>query len=180
MAHQLHELVGNCIEKNINEFSDCKIVKDPACSGKQHIPLFYTTIKSRKTKYCNVDLLIIKNAKIKVIIEIEESNCKPTQICGKFLTSALCSCYIHPLENNKPIEMDNDVVFIQILNTNKLPKASSKFAQWENLEEAINNILPIGKINKYKLIYGSIADFKDLNKDKCIEIAKYLEKVLIK
>ena len=94
MKHPLHEKIGNLIEGSFKNCADLKIVKDPACCREdetdlQHIPLFSTDQKSRHTRYCCVDMLILQKGEIRGIIEIEEADIKPTQICGKFLTSAL-------------------------------------------------------------------------------------------
>ncbi len=67
---------------------------------------------SRATEYCNVDLLLFKDDKIKAIVEIEESNVKPTQISGKLLTSALSKFYIHESNGDKPVGMAENVLFI--------------------------------------------------------------------
>ena len=178
MRHPLHKIVGECIDWN--DFPDCKIIKDPACGGKQNIPLFCSNDKSNATEYCNVDLLILKDNKIRVIIEIEETNIKPTQICGKFLTSALSSCFIHESEHNTAIGMSDSVSFIQILDTSQLQDRTSKVKQWENLEKSIMNILSVEgiKIGKYKLLYGNVSDFKDGNSNKCAELITYIKEVL--
>lgn len=84
--------------------------------------LFCSQDKSTKTKYCDVDMLILKDNKIRVIIEIEEANVKPTQICGKFLVSALSSYYIHRTGNYIPINKNDSVSFIQIVDISKLKK----------------------------------------------------------
>jgi hypothetical protein len=125
-----------------------------ACGGNQRIPLFYDREKSRETEYCNVDLLVLKENKIKAIIEIEESNVKPTQTCGKFLTSALARYYIHENKENEPVEMNNYVAFIQIVDTSKLKKNSAKPKQWKALERSIQGILPLrnSRITSYMLI----------------------------
>ena len=86
MSHLLHKVIEKIIDKNIPLGYD--LLKDHACSGNQNIPLFSSKKKSNQTEYCNVDLLILKKDKIKVILEIEEADTKPTQICGKYLTSA--------------------------------------------------------------------------------------------
>lgn len=175
MEHPLHKIVGGCI--NINDFPNCKIIKDPACDGQQNVPLFCSRDKSNKTEYCDVDLLMIKDNKIRVIIEIEETDVKPTQICGKFLTSALSSYYIHDSENNTPIGMRDSVLFIQILNTSQLKEKTSKIKQWENLERSIKNILPIDQIRKYKLLYGNVSDFNKKG-NKCAELITYIKEAL--
>lgn len=177
MEHQLHKIVGKCIDNN--KFPGYKIIKDPACGGKHNVPLFCSKDKSNKTEYCDVDLLILRDNKIRVIIEIEETVRTPTQICGKFLTSALSSYYLHKSENNNPIGMSDSLTFIQILKTPG-QKKSSKSKQWENLEKSIKNTLPIqgSKIREYKLFYGSISDFKNRNRDKCAELIIYIKETL--
>ena len=97
------------------------------------------------------------HAKIKVIIEIEESNKKPTQICGKFLTSALTHYLIHKSLNNEPMAMDENVIFIQIVNVSKLKNKTSKIEQWTSLEQSINSILPLktSNITKYRLFFSN-------------------------
>lgn len=178
MTHTLHKIVGECIDRN--DFPDCKIIKDPLCGGNHNIPLFCSKDKSNATEYCNVDLLILKDNKIRVIIEIEEANIKPTQICGKFLTSALSSYFIHKSEGNTAIEMGDLVSFIQILDKAKLQDRTSKVKQWENLEKSIMNLLSVEriKIGEYKLLYGNVSDFEDENSNKCTELITYIEEVL--
>jgi len=150
--HSMHETIGDIFKNALTP--NYSLIRDKACGGKQRIPLFNTAQKSRKTEYCNVDLLILKENKIRMIVEIEESNVKPTQICGKFLTSALSNYYIHSSNRNEPVEMDNSAVFLQIVDTSKLVKdRTSKFKQWKTLEESINRIIPLknSKITKYRL-----------------------------
>ena len=174
--HPLHECIGNVIDKEISGLSGVEVIKDPACGGSQNIPLFCSSDKSNRTEYCNVDLLILKNKKVKVIVEIEEANIKPTQICGKFLTSALSVFFIHESENNEPIGMDDSVLFIQFLDTYKLKlEKTSKIEQWKNLTKSIQSIIPVNnsKINSYKLFYGDVSRFD--NKSLVSSIKEYLE-----
>ena len=161
-SHQLHVTIGNIFKKALPE--GYKLIKDEAGGGRQRIPLFTSKEKSRETWYCDVDLLILKDDKIKIIVEIEESNLGPTQVCGKFLTSALTRYYIHKKNDDKLIEMNDSVTFIQIMDTEKLNiQGTKKFKQWENIEKSINAILPVKgrKIKKYGLFHGSVSDFKD-------------------
>ena len=178
MAHPLHKSVGKCIDSH--KFPNCKIIKDRACGGKQNIPLFCSKRKSNETEYCNVDLLILKDNEIRVIIEIEEANTTPIQICGKFFTSALSSYFIHESENNIPIKMGDSVSFIQILDKSQLKVPSAKPEQGENLEKSITKILPIqgSKIRKYKLLYGNTPDFRGRDSSKCAELISYIKEAL--
>lgn len=180
MNHILHKEIGEIINRNKNKFQDYEIIYDTAClisssNTKQNIPLFCSRFKSNMTEYCNVDILFIKNNKVKIIIEIDESNLKPTQICGKFLTSALSSYYIHPTNNNEVINMYDFVSFIQIVDISNLKKdLSSKTIQWENIEQSIQQIIPIkgSKIGSYKLIYGKTSKSKILEKKIINQILK--------
>jgi len=150
--HELHVSIGDLIEERLREREDFKLVRDKDCGGDQRIPLFCSGVKSRRTEYCNVDLLVIQDGKIRVIVEIEESDVKPTQICGKFLTSALARYYIHETEEN-PIGMHDSVTFIQVVSTSGLKRLSVKTYQWKNLEASIKNILPLknSNVNEYRL-----------------------------
>ena len=176
VQHPLHKVIGECIGSH--EFRNCKIIKDPACGGEQNIPLFCSEDKSNKTEYCNVDLLILKDDKIRVIIEIEETDIKPTQICGKFLTSALSRYFIHECKNNVPVGMSDSVSFIQILNTARLKAGAAKIEQWKNLEESIKNTLPIegSRIRRYKLLYGNVSEFKGRHRNKGTELITYIKR----
>jgi len=98
MKHELHKAIGDIFTDDL--LPGYEILKDPACGGEQNISLFCSEEKSNQTKYCDVDLLIVKSNKIKVIIELEQANIKPTQICGKFLTSVLSNYYIHNSKNS--------------------------------------------------------------------------------
>lgn len=59
------------------------------------MPLFCYAEESSETEYCDIDLLVVKDDKIRVILEVEESNVTPIQICGKLFASALSSHFIH-------------------------------------------------------------------------------------
>lgn len=151
----MHRIIGDIFKRALLDSPHCRLIRDKACGGEQRIPLFYNSEKSRETEYCNVDLLVLKENKIRMIVEIEESNVKPTQICGKFLTSALASHYIHNSRSNEPIEMDDNVTFIQIVDTSKLVKdKTAKFKQWKALEESIDRIIPLrnSRITSYRLL----------------------------
>jgi hypothetical protein len=149
----MHKAIGDFLENSLP--GNCILIKDLACGGNQRIPLFCASEKSRVTELCNVDLLVPKDDKIRMIIEIEESDVKPTQICGKFLTSALAKYYVHDSRGNKRVEMDDEVTFIQIVDTSDLVKdRTSKFKQWKLLEKSVNGVLPLknSRITSYRLL----------------------------
>ena len=151
----IHKKIGELFKKTIPVNSNFTLLLDKACGGNQHIPLYCSSKKLKHSQYCNVDLLILKHNKIKAIVEIEASNVKPTQICGKLLTSALCKYYIHLSEANKPIEMADSVLFIQVVDTSRLARGkTAKFKQWKAIEASINRILPVkgSQIKQYMLL----------------------------
>ena len=160
--HPLHQKIGSIIDNALKGNTGIKVIKDPACCtdghgpDRQHIPLFVSKDKRRSTRYCCVDLLILKNDKIRVIVEIEESDIKPTQICGKFLTSALSNYYIHKKDGGSK-DMGESVAFIQVLDSSKLKGLNAKLDQFLLLKKSINQILSlIGRpVNKYELFYGT-------------------------
>lgn len=152
--HPLHKVIGDMIQES--DFPNCTVIKDPACGGNQNIPLFCSPAKSNQTEYCNVDLLILKDNKIRVIVEIEEADITPTKIFGKFLTSALSSYFIHRTQNDVPIRMGDSVSFIQILDASKLKEdRTAKFNQWEYIENSIRDIVP-AKIAKLMITKFSL------------------------
>jgi hypothetical protein len=154
-ANIIHKKVGKAFQEFVSKYPNLLLLRDPACEGKQHIPLFCSPVKNRENEFCNVDMMLLKNDRIKLIVEIEESNVNPNQICGKFLTSALAKFYIHCSKKNKPVEMDESVIFLQILDTSKLVKGKTKkIKRWKQLEASINNILPLedSSINNYRIL----------------------------
>jgi hypothetical protein len=154
--HELHQVVGKLISEAGLSGS---VLADPACGGKHRLPLFCNTNRSWKTELCNVDMLILKSNRVKVIVEVEESNVKPVQICGKFLASALCSDYIH--RNEPPLPMDDSVLFIQILDTSELKPGTAKIDQWKTIAELVQQTIPVkdSKIQQYMMVYGDQNEF---------------------
>ena len=165
-SHPFHKIIGGIF--NEIDLPGCKVYKDSACDEKGHILPFFITEKKRGNVLCNVDIVIVKNGKVKVIIEIEESNVKPIHLCGKFLASSLAKFLSHNKVVDSPVSMDDTVLFIQILDTSALRKnnegkyKSKKIEQWKNLENLIqNNVCVRGsRIDQYKLFYGDESDFE--------------------
>lgn len=167
MSHKLHQQIGKLIEDVVKNFKGLTIFKDPACCGGgekelQHIPLFCKDVKNRGTRYCCVDMLILQGEKVRIIVEIEESDIKPTQVCGKFLSSALSNYYIHD-NDGTPKEMAESVAFIQVLDSSKLKDRSAKLDQFSHLEKSIQDILPLtgSRVKKYELFTGTKDDCFD-------------------
>ncbi len=153
---------------------------DSACANerRQHIPIFLEEDRSLEAKICNVDILILKDGKIKIVIEIEESNIKPTQICGKFLTAVLGKYYIHRKNSYRSIQYSESVLFMQILNNSKLKKDKTrKIEQGKKIEQEIIKIIKDQgwkcPIKEYKLIYTKTSEI-----DKIESIVKIVKNKL--
>jgi hypothetical protein len=177
ISHKLHRVIGDIINEKM--FPACKILKDPACGGRHIIPLFCSRKTSNATEYCNVDLLMLVSDTVKVIIEIEESGVKPTQIFGKFIASALSRCYFHKSDSKNPISMGDSVLFIQILDTSDFKEGSSKILQWKNIETSIRAIISLrgSRIIDYQHIYGSPEDFL-FNKEKQKALIEHIKEFI--
>lgn len=127
-THPLHLAIGGILEDVHQALPDdrragCALIKDPACVGgpsphyvrvPQNIPLFCSTVRSNPTEYCSVDALVMLGGTIKVIVEIEESALGPTQVFGKFLTSA-ARCYVHDADGAAPVLKDDRVLFVKVM-----------------------------------------------------------------
>jgi len=155
--HQLHKKMGVRL-RGIFPIDNAEIHFDPACGGKQRIPLYMDRRKGRTDALCDVDLLIVKDKKVKVIIEIEESGFEPTKICGKYLTSALAKSYINA-KNDMFKTDENTVLFIEIIGKDKMDKNikkaenSVKTDQFKFIEKSINEMIKNTK-------YGCVKEYK--------------------
>lgn len=152
MRHPLHLAVAEELAQRLP--SSCTLLRDPACGGEQHLPLFIGAEKSRATRMCCVDLLILAEDKVRGIIEIEESGFLPTKICGKFLQSALATHFIHDSQPDGPISYAEKIFFIQVLDGSKCLKTGTrKDAQGKLIEQEIQKLLPLRDITDYRLVF---------------------------
>ncbi len=142
LRHPLHVAVANVLQQRLSGRGD--LLKNLACGGKQHLPLFIGTTKNRIARMCEVDLLIVSENQVRVIIEIEESGFLPTKICGKFLQSAIATHYIHNSLEEPVISYSNHVLFIQVLDGSSILKdGARKDKQVELIEHKIRGMLPL-------------------------------------
>jgi hypothetical protein len=159
MAHPLHTAIGKELKK-LQKSHRMIAILSKDCSGNIDIPLFIKKPKSNSTEICNADAIVIKNRKIKIIIEIEESNNKPTHICGKYLTANLAEYWAHDTLR-KDIDLDKDTVaFLQIIDKKGFSDKSSKPKQFINLKKAINDLITTARKNRFEL--GCIKSYEIL------------------
>jgi len=157
-GHPLHVAAGHSLRDAVGE--EAHLILDTACGGNRWNPLFMGDKKSSAARVCNVDALVIKDRAVRVVVEIEESNVKPTQVCGKLFTTAMASHYIHDdVARGSPIPL-RDVLFIQVLDTTRLSTGTKKPRQWEMMEGRMLTVLGSdGPLSDYMLLYGSVGDF---------------------
>jgi hypothetical protein len=162
--HPFHELIGKLIESN---FSKNNIISND-CGRKGKVSLYCKKGKRRATNYCDVDLLILKGNKIKIIVEIEESDIRPIHIFGKFLACALSSHY-------RSYEMDSSVTFIQILKLKENGSKSNKSKQFDNIKESVQGIPKFSKIKSYEIFYGDKSEFEG---EKGTKLINFIQKAI--
>ena len=154
LHHSLHFAVAEELQKRLDGRGE--LIRDSACGGTQHLPLFVGPTKGRNTQMCNVDLLVVSENQVRVIVEIEESGFLPTKICGKFLQSAIATHFIHDSQSGFALPYSNRVLFIQVLDGSKILKQGTrKDLQGELIERQIRSILPLkeSSISDYRLFY---------------------------
>lgn len=139
--HILHDEIGNLLKSFNNAKAGISILLDPACSGKEHIPLFDSEHKSRSTRLCCIDAGIIKNGELLGLIEIEESGFLPTKICGKFLTSAFSTHLIRGSKVPPPVSISSSSFFVQIVDISSLEDKSSKPDQYNHIQSSIKKLI---------------------------------------
>jgi hypothetical protein len=152
MNHPLHEAVADAISKSLPQ--NVEFVRDPACRGEQHLPLFVGKRKARDTRMCCVDLLLLFSGRVRGIVEIEESGFLPTKICGKFLQAALADHFIHDTRREGPVSYGERVLFVQVIDGSScLKDASRKEQQAQLIESQIGGLLPLRGLTEYRLFF---------------------------
>jgi len=109
-----------------------------------------------------------------LVIEIEESNIKPTQILGKFLTTAFSEHFMNDklLGRNGLIPL-SDCSFLQIAYTGNLSKRSQKPNQLLLLRDRIKSKLPLPPMANYGLVM--VPDWKTAGRQVMEVLQRLLE-----
>lgn len=170
-THPLHIAVADALEKVIGNYS-LVIKKDEATSSsgvKQQLPFFLKSKSQRESMVSKVDVLILKNNKVKLVCEIEESGFSPTKIFGKvFSTASATQCRLVNKSKHDTYDLDDNAIFLQVLSLAKMnaslrnPANSKKIEQCENIGNEINTMLSSCEtwIKQYHLIVRDVDDFK--------------------
>ncbi len=153
-ASPLHRRVGGLLTEWC---APAHLVLDTACGGDHRVPLFMGDQKGFENKVCDVDALIVRDRQVRIIVEIEESNIKPTQICGKFLTSALASFYSY---RDRKCAL-REVTFVQVLSSAALdPERTRKRLQAEQIAGRLQEFCRAepNPISEYMLVWDVDVD----------------------
>jgi hypothetical protein len=164
MAHPLHEEVAMTFDRLILPFkTTLSCEKDGACGGNKQLTFFLSFVPSRESAVSKVDLVVLKNEKIKLVCEIEETGFNPGKFFGKvFSTASAKVCRLVDMAGHKYINFDEEAIFIQIVSTKLFDKDNSfKEKQGQLIENEIFHKIGIYKswITRYRMIYGDIVDF---------------------
>ncbi len=154
--HKLHQIIGDLLSHTI--YSG-QVLLDPACDSQGHnLPLFISSENKSEFEFCNVDALVIHRKEVKCIIEIEESNRKPHNIFGKFLSAVSCLNYIY---HKEVFPLSKDMLFIQIMSGNSV--SDPRLKQWKNVEMKIKELarsISVYRNVEYDLFIGILEDFQ--------------------
>lgn len=164
MEHHLNLAVANAIEARMS--GRAQLIRAVECGGNQQLPLFVGIRKSRGSRMCCVDLLVIQSGRVRVIVEIEESGFLPTKLCGKFLQAAIANHFIHD-SHAGAIPYGEQVLFLQVLDASKcLRPGTRKDVQADLIAAELQGLVPVksGSISGYRLflVWGE-RDYNQLN-----------------
>jgi hypothetical protein len=176
----LREAIAEVLERALSQMNDksvelVKVDKD----RNVRIPLYFVDESGRSASYCNVDLLIIKDDRIKVIFEVEEGGIDPIRICGNYLMSSFSQFHIHnEKEQGRRIPMDSNATYIQIINAPRpIVTRIDRVGQLENIKKMItSNPIKNSNITNYELLTGTSTDFEKDDKELVSVVKKALEK----
>lgn len=152
MKHPLHRKVGECLKELEKLDGKYEVLLSSECGGQNDIPFYLEEGKTLSERnICNVDAVIIdrNNSQIVAVVEIEESNVSPVNLCGKLIATALAQCCIYR-------ERSYCLRNLLLLHILKAPEKGVKKKQVENLMKRLNNsgLFSLGlSVSAYKVIW---------------------------
>ncbi len=164
--HPLRATIEDILEKVLTTLDDksIELVKVGNENSNVKIPLYFVDEAGRSASYCNVDALILKDDRIRIIFEVEEGEIDAVRVCGNYLASAFSQFHIHKEKNGgRRIMMGSNVTFLQIISAPITKNGkTSKADQLENIETSIRS-KPIkdSYIKDYYLLVGTPDDFRN-------------------
>lgn len=140
IPHKLHEAVADAIKAIILPLSPqltCEF--DQACRGTKHLTFFLSFVPSRESAVSKVDVIVMKDEKIKLVCEIEESGFNPGKFFGKvFSTASAKVCRLVNPSDFRYIDFDENAIFVQIVSNDSFNEDDSlKEKQGQLIENEI-------------------------------------------
>ena len=179
--HPIHVAIGNILKDT--EIKGLEPIIGTDCGGLNKIKLYRTDKPLRGTAYCEPDIIILKEDKVCVIIEIEETGRTPIKIFGKFLTPNLTQFYIPPRNKGKPYKLDDTIIFIQIIVSYE-EKTTTHFEemkreQYEIIKQKIEELIKTAPllIKHYYMIVGKPEEFQKKESPKSAELITLLQNI---
>jgi hypothetical protein len=158
--HPLHRLIGAIVSYAEHDFPNTTVILDKICGGTQNIQLFCNDSPSNSTRFCKLDIGILRCDQLRAMIEIEESNIGVVQLCGKAAASRLASHFIH---RKHKYPRAARVSFMQFVGCSAGPNTQtpSKKGQLLYLQPLLQRLLdPLEPFTfQYDVFYGLAEDF---------------------
>jgi hypothetical protein len=152
MENDLHRVVAGWLTGFFAQRPDFTLLLAPECTGSQRLPLFSTPHKCRETNFCWVDAVLLENETVRAVIEVEQCGIpKPSTLGGKILPIGM-SRYLGLPAGCVPLHPE--LAFIEIVNSERVPDKSKKLLQYANFETSIRELLPLGRVHEYWLLFG--------------------------
>ncbi len=183
MPHLLHKRVAETIF-DIAKKHSFDVIVDKDCKFStyqginQQLPFYLSYRPARESAVSKVDVILIKNDKVKLVCEIEESGFSPTKIFGKLFSTAFAkTCRLKDKTKHNFYALDDNSFFIQVISTANFKTRSLKEKQGQLIENEIYQKLSLYNswIKNYRLIYGKIADFEKSGKGGYDEIERIIQ-----
>lgn len=168
--HLLHEAVADAIQTIIAPPNpQLTFELDQACRGNKHLTFFLSFVPSRESAISKVDIIVMKDHKIKLVCEIEETGLNPGKFFGKvFSTASAKVCRLVDPPGFRYIDFDDNAIFVQIVSTRSFNEDGSlKKKQGQLIENELFHKLATFNswIKKYRLLFGDESDFANSQKD---------------
>ena len=165
--HPLHKQVAETIFR-IGKANSYEVIVDKDCKFNgylgvdQQLPFYLSFRPASESTVSMVDVMLLKDGKVKLVCEIEESGFNPTEIFGKlFSTASAKICRLKEKSKYSIYELDKDSIFVQVISSKDFSEDSKKEKQGQLIENEINHKLNLHNswIKQYRLIYGKETDF---------------------
>jgi hypothetical protein len=154
--NSLHIAIGNILRST--KLPNTDVLLDSACGGNEHIRFYGKEPPGRNTCMVWVDAAIILNGKIKIVVEIEESNIRPLHLCGKVLATAVSQYYSG---QHGHVPLSSSLMFIQVFIKQSEREDWSKLDQCRYLAAEFEKLFAKSesRVACYSPHFGTVEEF---------------------